>query len=115
MKHSSEASHQEGFITWFRFKFPDVLIFHIPNGEQRALSVGVRLKKQGVVAGVPDLFIPAWKLWIEFKRKEGGTVSDKQRKIMDYLTRVGYTCMVAHGAEEASLKLLKFLKERESK
>ena len=110
MKHSSEASHQEGFITWFRFKFPDVLIFHIPNGEQRALSVGVRLKKQGVVAGVPDLFIPAWGCFIEMKRKEGGTVSEKQRKMIDYLTRVGYTCMLAHGAEDASNQVLEFIK-----
>jgi hypothetical protein len=110
MKHSSEASHQEGFINWFRLKFPNVLCFHIPNGEQRALSVGVRLKKQGVTAGIPDLFIPAWKLWIEFKRKEGGVVSEKQRKIMEYLTRVGYTCMVAHGAEDASRQVLEFVK-----
>jgi hypothetical protein len=90
-----------------------VLIFHIPNGEQRALSVGVRLKKQGVTAGIPDLFIPAWRCFVEMKRKEGGVVSEKQRKIMEYLTRVGYTCMVSYGAEDASRQLLNFLKERE--
>jgi hypothetical protein len=109
----TEDKEQGGFITWFRYKFPDVLIYHCPNGEHRVLSVGVRLKKQGVVAGIPDLFIPAWKIFIELKRKDGGVVSKEQEKIIAYLQRVGYTVWVCHGAEEASLKLLGFLKERE--
>jgi hypothetical protein len=112
LKSSSEASHQEGFINWFRLKFPDVLIFHIPNGEQRALSVGVRLKKQGVVAGIPDLFIPSLKIFIELKRKDGGAVSKEQEKIIAYLQRVGYTVWVCHGAEEASIKILDFLQSK---
>lgn len=112
-KHSSEDKEQEGLINWFRLKFPGMLIFHIPNGEQRALSVGVRLKKQGVVAGIPDLFIPALKIFIELKRKDGGVVSKEQEKIIAYLQRVGYTVWVCHGAEDASRQLLTFLKERE--
>ena len=110
---SSEASHQEGFVNWFRQKFPGVLIFHIPNGEHRALSVGVRLKKLGVVAGIPDLFVPSWKLWLELKRENGGTVSPKQKAMMEYLSRAGYTCLVCYGATDASLQVLNFLKEKQ--
>ncbi len=112
-KPISEASEQQGFLTWFHQKFPDVLIYHTPNGEKRSISVAVRLKKLGVVRGIPDLFVPSWRLWLEFKRADGGTVSPEQQKIMDYLQRVGYTVMVCHGATEASVKILNFLKERE--
>lgn len=105
---SSEASHQEGLVNWFRQRYPGVLCFHIPNGEHRALSVGVRLKKLGVIAGIPDLFIPAWKLWIELKREKGGKVSPEQEKIHDYLRKVGYTVIIGYGAEDASRKILLF-------
>lgn len=114
-KSISEDKEQEGLVIWFRQKYPGMLIFHVPNGEQRALSVGIRLKKQGVVAGIPDLFIPSLKIFIELKRKDGGVVSKEQEKIIAYLQRVGYTVWVCHGAEEASLKILEFLKERENK
>jgi hypothetical protein len=73
--------------------------------------VAVKLKKMGVVAGIPDLFVPSWKLYIELKREKGGAVSPAQKKIMLYLQRVGYTVFVCHGAEEASIKVLKFLEE----
>lgn len=66
----------------------------------------------GVVAGIPDLFVPAWMLYIELKREKGGVVSEAQKKIMSYLTRVGYTCIVGHGATDTSAKVLKFLEER---
>jgi hypothetical protein len=109
---SSEASHQYGFLIWFHQKFPGVLIYHCPNGEKRSIKTAVRLKKMGVVAGIPDLFIPAWMLYIELKREKGSVVSEAQKKIMTYLQRVGYTCLVCHGATEASIKVLKFLEER---
>ena len=66
----------------------------------------------GVVPGIPDLFIPAWKLYIELKREKGGVVSEVQKKIMAYLTRHGYTCMVCHGATDASIQVLKFLEDK---
>jgi hypothetical protein len=67
----------------------------------------------GVVAGIPDLFIPAWKLYIELKREKGGVVSPDQKKIMLYLQKVGYTCLVCKGATDASIQVLKFLEEGE--
>lgn len=114
-QQSSEASHQYGFLIWFHQKFPGVLIYHCPNGEKRSIKTAVRLKKMGVVAGIPDLFIPAWNLYIEMKREKGGVVSEAQEKIMTYLTRHGYVCLVCHGATDASRKVLKFLEAREKK
>jgi hypothetical protein len=75
--------------------------------------VAVRLKKQGVVRGIPDLFIPAWKMFVELKRVEGGVVSKEQMKIIDYLRRVGYTVLICKGATDASIQILETIKCQE--
>ena len=105
----SEHSEQVGFINWFRAKYPDVLIFAIPNGEKRAISVAKRLKMEGVVRGVPDLFVPAWTLWIEMKRVSGGRLSTEQRQMIKYLEGVKHTVIVGKGATDASQQVLKFI------
>ena len=105
----SEHSEQVGFINWFRAKYPDVLIFAIPNGEKRAISVAKRLKMEGVVRGMPDLFVPAWTLWIEMKRVSGGRLSTEQRQMIKYLEGVKHTVIVGKGATDASQQVLKFI------
>jgi hypothetical protein len=105
----SEHSEQVGFINWFRAKYSDVLIFAIPNGEKRAISVAKRLKMEGVVRGVPDLFVPAWTLWIEMKRVSGGRLSPEQKQMISYLEGVKHTVIVGKGATDASQQVLKFI------
>jgi hypothetical protein len=78
-----------------------VRIFAIPNGEARSRTTGARLKLEGVSPGVPDLFIPAWCLWIEMKRANGGTVSAAQKDWHVYLRTIGHRVIVAHGFEDA--------------
>ena len=112
---SLENMEQMGLVRWFREKFPGILIFHVPNGEFRNMSVGLRLKDLGVVRGIPDLFIPGWMLWIELKRKKGGIVSEEQEEILTYLQRHGYTCLICYGAEDASRKILDFWNEMNKK
>jgi len=107
---STESQEQIGFVTWWRYKFPDVVIFHIANGGFRNVVTGQRLRKEGVLKGVPDLMVPAWHLFVEMKRKEKGVISPEQKKMIDYLIRVGYTVIVGYGAEDASRKVLGFLK-----
>ena len=96
-----------------KLKFPNVLCFHIPNGGRRSIKTAIRLKKEGVVPGVPDLFIPEWKLWIEMKRKRGGKLSSSQTAMISYLKKVGYTCIIGYGADDASRKVLSFLSQKE--
>ena len=105
----SEHSEQVGFINWFRAKYSQVLIFAIPNGEKRAISVAKRLKMEGVVRGVPDLFVPAWNLWIEMKRVSGGKLSPDQKQMIEYLEGARHTVIVAKGATDASQQVLKFM------
>jgi len=104
----SEHSEQVGFVNWFREKYPKVLIFAIPNGEKRAISVAVRLKSEGVTRGIPDLYIPSCNLWVEMKRVKGGRISPDQKKIISYLESVGHTVIVGKGAGDASRQVLEF-------
>lgn len=107
----SEHQEQASFVHWFRHQFPRVLIFAIPNGEHRSVSVGKRLKAEGVVRGIPDLFIPALGVWIEMKRIEGGRLSKEQRETIRYLEGIGQTVIVGRGAQDASRQLLHWIKK----
>ena len=102
----SEHDEQVGFINWFRVKYPQVLIFAIPNGEKRAITVAKRLKAEGVVRGIPDLFIPQWTLWVEMKRISGGRLSPEQKAMIQYLEGIGQKVIVAKGAADASKQIL---------
>ena len=106
----SEHSEQVGFVRWFRTKWPRVLIFAIPNGGKRNITTAKLLVKEGVVAGVPDLFIPAWGIWVEMKRQKGGRLSSDQEGMINYLESVGHHVVVGLGALDASEKLLRLLK-----
>jgi hypothetical protein len=104
----TEHEEQRQFVQWFRKNWPDVRIFAIPNGAhlagtiaQRAAQVA-RLKAEGMVAGVPDVEIPEWNLYIEMKRQRGGKLYADQVRIHDALRRAGKTVMVAKGWEDAA-------------
>ena len=101
LKIPTEHQEQVEFIQWFRRQYSGVRIFAIPNGEARSRSAGARLKAEGVSAGVPDLFIPAWNTWIEMKRSKGGSVSEKQKDWIGYLESVGHQVFVCKGADSA--------------
>ena len=96
-KIPSEDHEQMFFVQWFRRTYPDVRIFSIPNGGHRSITVAAKMKATGVSAGVPDLFIPEWRVWVEMKRAKGGVLSEKQKGWRNYLIGCGYKVIVAHG------------------
>lgn len=102
----SEHLEQVEFVAWFRRTYPDVKIFAIPNGGFRGKAQAGKLKAEGVSPGVPDLYVPAWRLWVEMKRESGGTLSPAQKEWRDYLQSIGDKWMVAKGFEDAKNKLL---------
>jgi len=66
----------------------------------------MRLKREGVQSGVPDLCIPIpcgayHGLYIEMKRTKNGRVSDNQLYWLEFLRSQMYYAEVAHGCEEA--------------
>ena len=104
----SEDHEQMMLVQWFRRTYAGVRIFAIPNGGHRHPSVAAKLKATGVSAGVPDLFIPAWRLWVEMKRTKGGSVSAEQKDWIAYLQEVGYCAIVCKGAEDAKRQISAF-------
>ena len=105
-KVPSEDHEQMMLVQWFRRTYPDVRIFSVPNGGHRHPAVAAKMKATGVSSGVPDLFIPAWRVWIEMKREKGGTVSADQKEWIAYLEECGYRCFVARGAEDAKRQII---------
>ena len=106
-------------LRWPHLLLPDgrFPLLAIPNGGDRNAIVGRKLKAEGVMRGVPDLFLPVMAtpmvedskmfrkvlhgLWIEMKRRRGGRVSPDQAAWHEYLERAGYRVVVARGADEA--------------
>ena len=101
----TEHEEQREFVRWFRQGYKGIRIFAIPNGGQRSMAAAARLKVEGVSPGVPDLFIPEWRLWVEMKRSKGGTLSPEQRDWIAYLDDCGYQCIVGRGFEDAKRQI----------
>ena len=86
---------------------PELHLMHaIPNGGKRDIRTAAKLKAEGVKPGVPDIFLPVPRggkhgLYIELKRRKGGTVSAAQEAWIRALTEQGYVCAVCHGATAA--------------
>jgi len=101
----SEHLEQVRLVSWFRRNYPGVRIFAIPNGGGRSMAQGASLKAEGVTPGVPDLFVPAWLLWVEMKRETGGVVSPVQRDWIEYLESIGHRVIVGRGFEDAKRQI----------
>jgi len=112
----TEHEEQTDFVRWFRqtYTIPlGVRIFAIPNGGGRSKVEGARLVSEGVSAGVPDLFVPAWLLWIEMKRPKKSHTSELQKLWHEYLRSLpGHTVIKPKGSVEAQRMVLEFVAAR---
>lgn len=106
----SEHVHQRRYVEWVRLTHK-VRIFAIPNGGKRGRLEAMRLVVEGVSKGVPDLCVPAWRLWVEMKA-DGGRVTKEQTDWHDYLRSIGDTVIVAFGFDDAVAQTEDFLKGR---
>jgi hypothetical protein len=84
---------QSELVRWFRNTY-DVLLIAIPNGDYRSWRTGAKLKREGVVAGTPDLILAypndhAYGLFLELKQR-GNRPSEAQVDVLDQLRAVGY-------------------------
>lgn len=105
----TEHEEQRAFVSWWRKSLPGCWLHAIPNGGGRGIREAGRLKAEGVSAGVPDLFAPSLGLWIEMKKRKGGSVSQEQKDWHKHLRDCGYTVIVPKGAQEAALLVIEFL------
>lgn len=101
----TEHTEQAKLVGRTRSFYPGVIVFAVPNGGLRNPKEAVRLKAEGVLAGVPDLVFaePRGKyhgLYVEMKRRKGGSVSEDQRKLHGKLRARGYKVMVGWGVDD---------------
>lgn len=99
-KIPSEHWEQVQFVSKFRKRYKGVLIFAIPNGGKRGKGEAARLKAEGVEAGIPDMYVPEWRLWIEMKRRKGGYLSEDQKKKRVYLESILDSYILSKGYED---------------
>lgn len=86
-------------VQYVRTFFPEILILSIPNGSGTTAKNRLALYAEGLLPGVPDLFIPEARkgfhgLWIEMKT-DIGQESAIQKRIRKRLEKNSYLCYVA--------------------
>lgn len=112
----SEDQLQAQCVQWFRLQYPANVIYAIPNGGLRNKIVAAKLKRCGVLPGVPDLCIPAYcnvislkqgqinyyeslGLYIELK-VNNNHVTPKQFEVQLKLIELGYAVAICYTFDE---------------
>lgn len=124
----TESAEQQAVIAWWESycktrNLHECLLFSVPNGsvlagdaKHRAIQMA-RLKREGLRAGCPDLFLAVPKfhrvgavitgtiifcgMALEMKRADGGNLTIEQSEFHFSLRDKGYNCVVCWGADEA--------------
>lgn len=95
-------------------KWPELQLLHaVPNGGHRHKATAVRLKAEGVRAGVPDIDLPVKRgkytgLHIEMKVWPN-KATPEQKAWLKALRGQGRYCTVCYGANEAWAIIMRYL------
>jgi hypothetical protein len=125
MRNNEEHQNQVALFHWasvMSSKHPALaLMFAIPNGGHRHITVAMKLKAEGVKAGVPDIFLPHPKigsqwpnmhgyhgLFIEMKSKKG-KLSPAQEAWAINLESFGYQVEVCYDWINAAKVIVEYL------
>ena len=122
----SEHSEQVALFNWAKVmegRHPQLkMMFAIPNGGLRNIRVAMKLKKEGVKAGIPDIFLAVprhlpnptrdvftlYGLFIEMKFGKNKT-SRNQQGWIEALIAEGYAVEVCYSFEEAKQAIIGYL------
>ena len=116
MNHK-ESDEQQSLFQWAKLaqgQHPELSLLHsIPNGGKRNVREASRLKREGALAGVSDIFLPVSRkgfhgLYIELKVK-GNTTSPSQKWWIAEVGKQGYLATVCLGWVEASEVIERYL------
>lgn len=114
---TTEADEQKALMQWAKWqegRYPELkLLYHCPNGGTRNKLEAANLKRQGVKAGVPDLFLPVarngkYGMFIEMKVGRN-KCTDNQKKWIRNLLEQGYEVKVCYSCEEAIQIIKRYL------
>jgi len=123
-KPVTESVLQSQCVAWFRAQYPEIVIFAIPNAAKRSFALAARMRKEGMVSGIPDLFIAKailrcnygkcgkiyHGLFIELKRSKSEKPTDNQVYYLQKLKEAGYQTAVCHSFEEFQQTVNDYLK-----
>lgn len=111
-----EHKFQSSCIKFFRYKYPKLkmYLFAIPNGGRRDIITGRILKEEGVLPGIPDLFLAYPSngyhgLFIELKQGKN-KLTDNQAIQMELFSSVGYKCVVLYSIDDFISCIEEYLK-----
>lgn len=101
-----ESNLQISCVRWFRLQMSQYapLLFSIPNGGKRGKATAAILSREGVVPGIPDLFLavprtPFSGLFIEMKYGKNKP-SPEQIAMIERLKSQGYACELCYSFDE---------------
>jgi hypothetical protein len=103
------------YLTWLE-KYPMLNMLHCSlNGVKLSKTQAGIAKAQGMLSGVPDLFLPVPKngyhgLFIEMKYGSN-KVTENQEKFLQNAANVGYAVSVCYSAQEAIKRIEDYYKD----
>lgn len=108
--NNEESRMQQALVSWWSvacvdFGVPQILLFAIGNGGKRDAVTGAIMKREGVRAGVADLFLSVPRggkpgAYIELKKPDG-ELSPLQREFLKLADAQGYACRVCYSVRSA--------------
>ena len=112
---TAEDRLQQACINWFRYQYPKMTMFAIPNGGLRNKTTAVTLKKTGVLAGVADLFLmhavfPYNGLFIELKIKPNKQ-TETQKEFEKKADEAFFKYVVCHDVDEFMMAIDNYLND----
>lgn len=117
----SESANQCALLKWWdmahkQYNLPAQMLMAIPNGGQRNAITGAILKREGVRAGVFDLFLAAPRngfsgLWLEMKWGKN-KITKEQQAFKAMIEAEQGKCVVCYDWETAKEQIEAYLDAR---
>lgn len=112
----NEHQEQVAIVKWFRSVYGEDyynVFFSIPNGGNRDRVTGFILKNEGMLAGVPDLFLAVARggyhgMFIEMKTP-AGKVRTSQTVVQEDLSGQGYKVVICKSYFEAKTTIEEYM------
>lgn len=114
----TESKMQQQIIKWARaceFIYPELKLLHsIPNGAAVSANNRKRLVSEGLLKGIPDMFLPVPRgtfhgFYIELKT-EKGRLSTDQKVVIEMLKRQGFKVEIIKDFHDAVNQIENYLK-----
>lgn len=110
---NDEHAIQCSCIRWMHLQHRGLLIFAIPNGGARTSLTGSRLRDEGVMKGVADLFLAEARcglhgLFIEMKTRHGAQ-RDTQKRFEQLVIERGYGYVICRSLDQFIKTIEKYI------